>query len=256
MDPYKVLGLQPGASKEEAKKAYRKLAMKHHPDRGGDESKFKEVTEAYERIESGNVYGPRKHNTQTDFSDFEDIFKEYNINVEDYLKEKFHQKAQADISVGVFISLKDAVLGGQKYVKIPVGMTNETFEITVPAGVTDNETIRYPRLAKGTDVRITFKIQPSDEWQVDGLNLIKDVDIEIWDLILGTSLEVKLINDSTVKIKVPAGTQPGTQLRIKGKGIQSRKNYLQIGDVLVRLNARIPEHIPEEILSAIQKIKS
>ena len=50
MNPYETLGIKQGASEQEAKKAFKKLAMKHHPDRGGDEKKFQEVKEAYERI--------------------------------------------------------------------------------------------------------------------------------------------------------------------------------------------------------------
>lgn len=67
---YDTLGLNTQATDEEVKKAYRKLAMVHHPDKGGDEKKFKEITEAYEKITNKN-FGPSGHQRPNGFDHFD-----------------------------------------------------------------------------------------------------------------------------------------------------------------------------------------
>ena len=85
---------------------------------------------------------------------------------------------------------------------------------------------------------------------------MKNVKVSIWDLIKGTEVPVTTIYDTTIKIKIPAGTQPEAMMRVRGKGIQSRKNLLHVGDMYVHIQAFIPENVHEDILSAIYRTNS
>lgn len=254
-DPYKVLGVERTATKDEIKKAYKKLAQKHHPDRGGDEAKFKEATAAYDKIKDGKPYV--KEDDFTGWQEYNEHFKhKSDIDIEEILRQAAKHKQQQKVRYTVPIELKDAVVGGKHFVRIPIGSEIQALEITIPAGVQDDDTIKYPRLAGGKDLYITFKVQPSKVWTIQGLDLIKVVKVNIWDLIKGVEVPVTTIYGTTIKIKIPKGTQPEAMMRVKGKGIQSRKNLMQVGDMYVHIQAVIPENIHEDILSAIYRTNS
>ncbi len=259
-DPYAVLGLTQGATTDEVKKAYKRLVMKYHPDRNTDdklaEEKIKEINVAYEKVKDGPPKSQFKFedlfqnsnnswdvfNSSRDFQEFRDHFR------------KASQLRQHKISID--ISLKDAILGGSKNVRFMVNDQVKQFEVTIPRAVSNRETIRFPGLADGADVIITFFVNSDPNWKVEGFNLIQRINIPIWDLILGTELLVPLMNGSTIKVAVPQSTQPNTFLRIKGKGVQHRQMPQIVGDMLVQLNANIPKDIPDELLAVIKKINS
>jgi len=212
-DPYKVLGLESNATTEEVKKAYKRLAMKLHPDRnGGRDEKFKELQTAYDQVKDG----------PPDFTAASFNFKTPG-DINDFLREaRFRHQMQ--VSLSMLISLKDAVLGGDHLMQIPVHGKNENVEITIPPGIRNGEAIRYPKLANNIDVVIKFRIQPDTIWEVQNL-------------------------------EVPPRTNPGTHMRVKGNGIQSRSNHLVKGDLLVRLVGKIPDDISESLLALIRKDK-
>lgn len=240
-DPYSVLGLDSSATTDEVKKAYKKLAMKHHPDRNnGKDEKFKELQTAYEQVKDGPPapsFGGFNFQTKEDIADF--------------LRESRFQH-QMQVSLTAMIPLKDAVSGGKHYMRIPIHGNSVNVEVTIPPGIRNGEAIRYPKLAKDVDVVIRFGIQPDPDWQVDDLDLIKGQDISIWDLITGAEIDVTTITGSVIRVKVPPKTNPGTHMRIKGKGVPSRVTHSLKGDMLVRLDGKIPPGISEQLLALIE----
>jgi len=81
------------------------------------------------------------------------------------------------------------------------------------------------------------------------LNLTQDETVVVWDLILGVELPVRDIHGNTLNMTIPAGTQPGTQLRLRGRGLRNRQG--ETGDLFVRLQARLPDTIPQALLDQI-----
>lgn len=237
-DPYYVLGVDPNASEDDIKKAYKKLTMKYHPDRNnGKDEKFKEIQAAYESIKNGAA-------VQTFGGE----------DIEDILRKARHQH-QMQVAITAHISLKDAIAGGEQIMQVPVRGQIETVKVTIPVGLMDGEKLRYPKLVNGVDIVVTYRIIADPVWEVNKLDLIKKQSINIWTLIAGGALDVTLLDGSTIRLKIPPKTQPGTQMRVKGKGAPSRLNNTSVGDMLVRLDAKIPGNIPEALLAMIRAMK-
>lgn len=254
-DYYKTLGVERSASADEIKRAYRKLASQHHPDRGGDTAKFQEIEEAYRTlgdVEKRAAYdNPQAHFGGFNFQggapfDFDSIF--------DIFGARFNQGGPRRMSarMSLWITLQDVASGGTRTVSIGTQSGTQTVEIEIPAGIDDGDTVQYPGLAPGGgDLIITYRIHPNPRWQRQGSTLITDSVVMVWDLIIGTQLEITDILGNKIMVTVPPGTQPGTMLRVRGRGLRQRMS--PAGDLLVRIQARIPENIPQDIIDAIKK---
>ena len=100
------------------------------------------------------------------------------------------------------------------------------------------------------DLVVQFRVSPDSKWQRDGLNLTQEVRIDIWNLILGGELTIDTLTGKTLSTTVPARTQPGTVLRLKGQGLRDRAG--RIGDIFIRVQTFLPDQIAPEIITAIQ----
>ena len=104
------------------------------------------------------------------------------------------------------------------------------------------------------DLVITYRIHPNPRWQRQGQNLITEHSVSIWELILGCDTALKDILGNTLMLTVPPQTQPGSVLRLRGRGMTSKNNLP--GDLLVRIQGQIPNDIDPELLAAIEKNKA
>jgi len=241
---YQTLGVERTASAEDIKRAYRKLASQHHPDRGGDTAKFQSVQAAYDVLSDA---GKRQQydSPAPQFAggapfDFDNIFNMFGA--------KFQQagQAQQQVRMSLWITLADVAQGGKR----TVSLGNMTVEIEIPLGINDGDNVQYTNLGPGgTNLVVNFRIHPHPRWQRQALNLTQDETVVIWDLILGGELPVRDIQGNTLNMMVPAGTQPGTMLRLKGRGLRDRSG--KTGDLFVRIQARLPDNIPQELLDQI-----
>ena len=256
-DYYNILGIARTANPEEIKRAYRSLAMKHHPDRGGDVTQFQEVQEAYATLSDAEKKS-QYDNPRPQFGgrgpggfDFNSIFDMFGIDPRTGNRPN-------NARVNIWISLSDAITGGPRTVSIQNSMSTTNVEINIPRGVHEGDNIRYPGLVNGQDLIVTYRIKPDAVWQLDGLNLISDTMIDIWDLIVGIELKVRDPVGNEYAIKVPPETQPGAVLRVRGRGYPGRvlpndRSIQPAGDLLVRLHAKITSPVNPEIVAAIQK---
>ena len=241
---YQTLGVERTASAEDIKRAYRKLAGQHHPDRGGDTAKFQSVQAAYDVL--GDP-GKRQQydNPAPQFQggapfDFDNIFNMFGARFQ------HPGQAQQQVRMSLWITLADVAQGGRR----TVSLGNMTVEIEIPLGINDGDNVQYANLGPGgTNLVVNFRIHAHPRWQRQGLNLTQDENVLIWDLILGGELPVRDIQGTTLNMTIPAGTQPGTQLRLRGRGLRNRQG--EVGDLFVRLQARLPDTISPELLSQI-----
>ena len=135
-------------------------------------------------------------------------------------------------------------------------------EINIPPGVRDNDNIRYPGLGPGgQDLIVNFRIRPDNKWQHDGTNIITEITIDIWDLILGSELTITDLLGKDLIVKIPPETQPHAILRARGRGLPARKLNgdwagAAPGDLLIKLNAKIKSPVDPAIIDAIRKSRA
>lgn len=269
-DYYEVLGVNKGASKDDIKSAYRKQAMAWHPDKNkspGAEEKFKEINEAYEILSNeqkrsaydqfghaafdpnsagnfgGNTYsqqnGPFDFTWQSGGSqgaDFEfggfsnpfDIFEQFfgmgGIS--------FNGQARRQVpTYKIQLSFLEAALGAEKEVEVD----GKTQKIKIPAGVNDGQRIKF------TNFNLYIDVLPHKIFRREGNDVFVNQNISLTQAILGDVIEVPTL-EGNLKIKVKSGTQPGTLIRLRGKGIKDVGGY-GYGDFYVRLSLNIPSRL-------------
>ena len=274
-DYYEVLGLKKGASASEIKSAYRKMALKYHPDKNKEadaEAKFKEINEAYQVLSDekkkktydqfghaafdpssgmgggqgpfggfGNAGGPFTWSYSTggdagfDFGDPFEIF-------EQFFGGGF-SRAQRRPRYALTIDFMEAVEGVSKEVEIE----GKKHKINVPAGVNDGTRIRFDNF----DVSINVKADK--RFKRDGYDVFVDEEISFATAALGGQIKVKTLTGD-LKLKVRPGTQSHTLVRLRGEGIKHlrRKTY---GDMYVRWIVKVPEKLTREQKKILEKLK-
>lgn len=274
MDYYSTLGLNRNASDDDIKKAYRKMAMKHHPDRGGDERKFKEVEEAYRTLsdpqkkqivdmggdpnrQQGNQgfhRGPFEFHFNS--SNMEDIFGNFGFG-------GFQRpRRNKTIAITVEISLYEVLTG--KDLDAEIAMPNgkkKIININIPPGIEDGQQIKYagigdnsiPNVRPG-DLIVNVRVINRTQFQRQGPNLIKEIKVTVWDAILGTSINVDTIDNKTLNINIPPGTQPETVMSCKGEGMPSMQNRTR-GSLLLKIKIDIPKNLAPSQRAFIEQIR-
>jgi curved DNA-binding protein len=262
-NPYQTLGVNRDASPDEIKRAYRKLASKHHPDKGGNKTQFQEIQAAYDTLtdpqkrqayDNPNPFGgPGGFNfrQQGGHFDFESIFNAFGTQFHHQNQQPRTQHARMTL----WITLEDVAQAGRKTVSVGTTQGNFTVEIEILPGLEDGATVQYPGIGpNGMDLVVTFRIHNHPRWERSGPNLTTEKSVDIWDLIVGAEIEVGDIMNNTLSLTVPPRTQPGTTFRLKGRGLKQKTG--PAGDLFIRIQARIPNHIPESIITAINEIKN
>lgn len=259
-DYYTILGVDKSATADDIKKAYRKLASQHHPDKGGDTARFQEIQAAY-AVLSDTQKRAEYDNPRPKFNgfgpggpgfDFDTIFDIFGVDPR-------RQNRRPSPRVAIWLDLSDVMTGGPRTISVQAGTTVTNIEITVPVGIFDNDSIRYPNVIEGQDLIVNYRIKPDARWIRDGNNIITDHVIDIWDLVTGTEIKVEDPINRSLAINVAPGTQPGSMLRVRGRGIPGRKlpneHGMPPGDLLIKLQARFLSPIPDELVEAVRKIK-
>lgn len=257
MDYYSTLGVDKNASQEEIKKAYRRQANQHHPDKGGDAAKFQKLQEAYSTLSDPQkkaVYDnpqPQFHGFPGGFpgDDFGDIFSQF-------FGGRFHhrQNRKQIVTIRIDISLHDAYHGGEKSFQLNTPQGNKPINISIPKGIDNGHQIQYDNLIDGVILVGEFYITPDSNFERRGYNLYSKQNISVLDLIVGTTLVIKTIGGKELNVTIKPNTQPNSQIRITGYGMPV-VNTNQFGDQYLIINPIIPENINQEIIDAIVRNK-
>ena len=273
IDYYKVLGVKPGASQADIKKAYRRLAKKYHPDTNGNspeaQKMFQAVNEANEVLSdpekrkkydeygehwrhadefgtqrreqatTGNSYGGFDFGGWQGFgsgSRFSDFFEQL------FGAEGRRKSGGQDLHATLSISLRDAATTH----KHTFSVNGESTRITIPAGIADGQKIRIKgRGATGPDgtrgdLYITFAIEPDKVFKREGNDLLLTATTDIYTLLLGGDITLPTL-DGEVRMSIKEGTPPDSKLRLKGKGFPKYKKEGEKGDLIVTIKTFMPQ---------------
>jgi curved DNA-binding protein len=258
-DYYKTLGVDRTATPEQIKQAYRRLASQHHPDKGGDTAQFQEIQEAYATLSDDakrSMYDRGGNPNQAHFHsgpgfDFDAIFNIFGADL--------RGQRRTSPRLELWIGLEDVATGGSRTVSLQVNGAVSNVEINIPPGIQNGDTVRYPGLAPGgQDLIIVYRIKPHARWQTDGINIVAEHVVDIWDLILGGSMTVQDLTGNELLLTIPPETQPGAMLRARGRGLPARqlpgdRVSAHRGDLLVKVRARIFGPVDPAIVDAIRK---
>lgn len=242
-DPYSVLGVSKSASEDEIKQAYRKLAKQHHPDRGGDENKFKAINEAYDYIKNPPAEDP--HEQHNPWNGFDDMFARHFGGHNPFTQHRQHGvQRNHDIKATVYVTLEEIYNSAVKYINVQYNNTSKQVELRIPKGVTDGIEVRYA--GYGSDIHpgpagslfVTFKVKQHKDYILEEFDLVKRVNISVLEAMLGTEKVLNTLEGRQLKINIKPGTQHKTRLRIPESGLPKRSE--PNGNLYVEINVKIP----------------
>jgi curved DNA-binding protein len=282
-DYYKILGVNKNATASEIKKAFRKLAVKYHPDKNqGDESleeKFKEVNEANEVLgnpEKRKQYDKLGNNwknarQQGSGSSYQgepsDLFGEEG-GFSDFFQSIFgrsHQEGRGsqnvkgrDYQTSIELTLEEAYHGASRIIQL----NNQKIRITTKPGAYSGQSLRVKgkgevSLAGGAkgDVYVKIKVLPHHLYQRKGNDLVYKLAIDLYTIVLGGDAKINTFS-GPVKVNIPAGSQLDKIMRLKGKGMPIYGENEQRGDLLVRLKVIFPKQLSNEEKVLFQQLKN
>jgi curved DNA-binding protein len=250
MEYYQILGIAKTATPDEIKQAYRRLASKHHPDKGGSKEQFQKIQEAYATLGDADKRAaydnpqPQMNpfNFGAGFNPFDDIFAQFT---------RQHQQQQRVYTVTVFITLEQIAAGAQEVIQVNTPAGLKTFNVQIPRGIEDGQSIRYDGLMPDGPLQVCFRQHVHKEFTRRGLNIYSTIEISVFDLILGVTATVNTISGATLEVNIPAKTKPGMSLRLGNRGLSNARG--DQGDHFVLLNAQIPDIISEEIIEVLER---
>jgi len=273
-DYYSILGVNPGASPDEIKKAYRKLANQHHPDKGGDQAKFKDISVAYDTLSDGQkraeydqmrMGGPQVRFQSGDFQDLQDIFgghfDPFGSRSNPFFDVFGRQRKNRDLNIQCQITLLDSYLGKQLEAnyKLPSGK-NQNVIINVPAGISHGETIRYqglgddsfPNMPRGS-LNVTVVILPDENFRRQGNDLYTTVNINPIEAMIGCRKRVKYITGEEKEIEIRPGVETGIEYASNGFGFTDPRTGIK-GRFVIAVNIRTPIINDQSIIQRLRTI--
>ena len=256
MDHYQTLGVGRDADGPTIKKAYRKLAGKHHPDKGGDAERFKQISEAYEvlsdpqkreaydnpnpfeNFQGGNPFGQG--------SPFEDIFGDI---FGGFRQQQRRPTRNPDGVCDVHVNLEEIYTGTQK--TIDVGYAK--YKLTIPAGSQPNA--KFVMKGKGPqqvdtlppgDLICRLQVHMPMEWDRQGDNLYIRCQVDYLEALTGTVVKFHHLDNKQFEVKVPKNTAPDSRLKMQGKGMPNPQTG-RVGDLIVIVHVTTPNLTDEQL---------
>lgn len=291
-DYYKTLNVDKAASQDEIKKAFRKLAVKYHPDKNPDnkeaEAKFKEVNEAYDVLGDadkrkkydelgmnwkqyeqmagqggGNPFGGGQYHYSSGFEgggDFSDFFEQFFGGGGGMGGRRSSRSGYRgnDLQTEFEISLEEAYHGASRIIQLE----NEKLRVSTKPGAYDGQQLRIKgKGGKGSsatnngDLFVNIRVRPHHRFTREGDDLRTTHDIDLYTAVLGGDTIVETLTGQ-VKVHIAEGTQNNKVVRIKGKGMPVYGKAATHGDLYVQLRVSIPQNLTEQQKELFRQLKN
>jgi len=279
MTHYETLGVGEAATPDEIKRAYRKLASQHHPDKGGDTAKFQAIQTAYDTLADGSKREQydfeRKNPGMGQGAQFhwhgggmpggmEDIFRQFGFPGGDPFAQ-FRQPQQPrrnkDLRVHIEVSLVSTLEDQNKTLSVQTtNGTRENVEVTIPRGITTGTQIKYPNLGDNLfntlprgDLYIQVTVTAPENILVNGIDLHTRLNVNCLTAVVGGTTRLTGIDGKIFELTIPPGTQPGIKFRLAQQGLY-QMNSQHRGDFYAELVLTVPQNLTPEQLDTIQSI--
>lgn len=281
---FDILGVSPEASEEDIKKAYRSLAMKHHPDRGGDQAKFQDIQEAYNTLSDPQRRaewemqrqghrqfhaGPGGFHFNFGFPqagnpfDIHDIFRNFQQGQDPFngFRQAQQPRRNRDLRVSIDLDLASTLEKQTKHISVKhINGHRETVSIDIPRGVNGSMQMKYAGhgdrshsdLPAG-DLYINFNVHAHPDFIIEGIDLIRVVKLNCIEAVTGTTVRVNGLDGSEFDANIPVGTQNNSRFRIHNQGLYSVEHPHR-GSLILHIELVVPNNLNTEQLLSLEKI--
>ena len=292
-DYYKILEINKTATEEEIKKAYRKLAMKYHPDKFANsseeekkkaEEKFKEIQEAYETLsdkKKKEIYDYQNSDEYKNYNSFNG-FKNFSSSNSSFDPNDFFSNFQGEDIFNNFFNFKGAPVIGEdlemkikipfksfvtgiiqeiKYTRTVDGKPQENkIKARIPAGLESGKKLKFKSGGNGIngnfgDLYLVIEVAQSKVFEVKGYNLYTKVEVPLVTALLGGNLEVNTVND-TKKIKISECSANGKKMKLKNEGIYKNQSGTLRGDLYIELIVKLPKKLSQKQKELIKEFEN
>ena len=278
---YETLGVPQGASDEEIKRAYRKLAGQHHPDKGGDTGKFQEIQSAYETL--SDPVKRQQHDNPAPFHNFgqggpggnhfefhfggggpEDVFQQFFSQGFGGGHNPFQRHQQPrknkDLRVQLTISLADTLQPQKKTISVQTTKGDRyNVDVDIPRGINNGTTIKYTQMGDNMfdtltrgDLYVIINVENDNRFEVHGINLVANLEINSIEAMSGVDKIIQGIDGKEYAVKIPQGCQYGTKFGLQGQGLY-QMNTMHRGDLIVNVIVKTPV-LSEQQLNILRNI--
>ena len=265
-DAYEILGVPRGASDADIKKAYRRLAGQHHPDKGGDTARFQEIQSAYETLsdpnkraqhDNPNPFGPGFHGHPGGGFEFhfggggpEDIFQQFfsqGFGGQNPFQRHQQPRRNKDLRVQLTISLADTLNQQKKTISVQTTKGDRyNVDVDIPRGINNGTTIKYTQMGDNMfdtltrgDLYVIINVENDNRFELHGINVVINLEINSIEAMTGVDKIVQGIDGREYSVKIPQGCQYGTKFGLQGQGL-FQMNTMHRGDLIVNVVVKTP----------------
>jgi DnaJ-class molecular chaperone len=277
MTYYDILGVSNTANQDEIKKAYRKLANQHHPDKGGDEKTFKDISVAYDTLsdsakrtayDQSLMGGPRVqfHNMGGGFSDINDLFggmfgAHFGQGFAGFQHPR--QRRNRDLNIRCTITFKDSYTGKELEATYPLpNGKKETVVIQVPPGIESGQTIQYRGLGDNThpdlprgNLNVTIIVALDPKFTRRGDDICTVVEIDSIEAMIGCVKDVETVDGKSVQIKIRPGIEHGGEYSASGLGFKNTR-MRRTGNFVIIVAVNVLSITDESVVARLLEIKN
>ena len=273
MNYYDILGVSREATAQDIKTAYRKLAMEHHPDRGGDESHFQKISQAYDTLGDPNKRSRYDNEINVhaqfngNFRNFEDIHNVFNDLFRgrqgfDFGRRHVRNK-NLDLNIKCKITLLDSFIGKEVEATytLPSGR-KETAVISIPPGIENGHVLKFkamgddgfPQFPRG-DLNVTILVADDLNFTRRKDNIITIIEIDAIEAMIGCTKPVETLDGRMMNIRIRPGMTHGGEYSAKGMGFTNITTG-NIGDFIITIYVKIPAIKDTKIKTKLEELRN